>query len=167
MTVKYVDRYNNATIKPAKTEMVPVGRTASFTPAIVTGYQVTSTATKKMVNVKTDGVVTFTYDKLFTLTQNMVAMDTKNSLGTSSQAVKRGQTVTLTPKPVANYVTPAVQKIQVNKDTTTTFNYQRLYNVTINSVGDGVKLGSVKQIGADGDGNAIMLNKKVKRHDGH
>ncbi len=145
-TIKYVDRYNNATIKTATTNMVPVGKTASFTPVSVSGYQVTSTATKKLANVKLDSTVTFTYDKLFKLTQNMVAMDTKKSLGTSSQTVKWGQTVTLTPKSVANYVTPAVQKIQVNKDTTATFNYQRLYNVTINSVGsDGVKLGSVKQ----------------------
>ncbi|TVV33891.1 hypothetical protein FO436_04485 [Weissella cibaria] len=144
-TVKYVDRYNNATIKTATTKMVPVGKTTSFTPVSVSGYQVTSTATKKLANVKLDSTVTFTYDKLFKLTQNMVAMDTKKSLGTSSQTVKRGQTVTLTPKLVANYVTPAVQMIQVNKDTTATFNYQRLYNVTINSVGsDGVKLGSVK-----------------------
>lgn len=146
VTIKYVDRYNNATIKPAKTEMVPVGRTASFTPVSVSGYQVTSTATKKLANVKLDSTVTFMYDKLFKLTQNMVATDTKKSLGTSSQTVKRGQTVTLTPKSVANYVTPAVQKIQVNKNTTATFNYQRLYNVTINSVGsDGAKLGSTKQ----------------------
>ena len=145
-TIKYVDRYNNATIKTATTKMVPVGKTASFTPVSVSGYQVTSTATKKLANVKLDSTVTFTYDKLFKLTQNMVAMDTKKSLGTSSQTVKRGQTVTLTPKLVADYVTPPVQKIQVNKDTTATFNYQRLYNVTINSVGsDGVKLGSVKQ----------------------
>ncbi|MCA1356625.1 hypothetical protein M2M32_06880 [Weissella cibaria] len=145
-TIKYVDRYNNATIKTATTKMVPVGKTASFTPVSVSGYQVTSTATKKLANVKLDSTVTFTYDKLFKLTQNMVAMDTKKSLGTSSQTVKRGQTVTLTPKSVADYVTPPVQKVQVNKDTTATFNYQRLYNVTINSVGsDGVKLGSVKQ----------------------
>ncbi|MCR8703265.1 hypothetical protein [Weissella cibaria] len=145
-TIKYVDRYNNAAIKTATTKMVPVGKTASFTPVSVSGYQVTSTATKKLANVKLDSTVTFTYDKLFKLTENMVAMDTKKSLGTSSQTVKRGQTVTLTPKSVANYVTPAVQNIQVNKDTTATFNYQRLYNVTINSVGsDGVKLGSVKQ----------------------
>lgn len=129
-TIKYVDRYNNATIKTATTKMVPVGETA----------------TKKLANVKLDSTVTFTYDKLFKLTQNMVAMDTKKSLGTSSQTVKRGQTVTITPKSVANYVTPAVQKVQVNKDMTATFNYQRLYNVTINSVGsDGVKLGTVKQ----------------------
>lgn len=161
VTVKYVDRYNNATIKPAKTEMVPVGRTASFTPAIVTGYQVTSTATKKIVNVKTDGVVTFTYDKLFTLTQNMVAMDTKNSLGTSSQAVKRGQTVTLTPKPVANYVTPAVQKIQVNKDITTTFNYQPLYyNVVVNAIGaDGVKWQPINKKVKSGDSVMLVAEK--------
>lgn len=145
-TIKYVDRYNNATIKTATTKMVPVGKTASFTPVSVSGYKVTSTATKKLANVKLDSTVTFAYDKLFKLTQNMVAMDTKKSLGTSSQTVKRGQTVTLTPKSVADYVTPPVQKVQVNKDTTATFNYQRLYNVTINSVGsDGVKLGSVKQ----------------------
>ena len=160
VTIKYVDRYNNATIKPAKTEMVPVGRTASFTPVSVSGYQVTSTATKKLANVKLDSTVTFMYDKLFKLTQNMVATDTKKSLGTSSQTVKRGQTVTLTPKSVANYVTPAVQKIQVNKDTTATFNYQRLYNVTINSVGsDGAKLGSTNQ--AVQQGKSVTVTPKA------
>ena len=159
-TVKYVDRYNNATIKTATTKMVPVGKTASFTPVSVSGYQVTSTATKKLANVKLDSTVTFTYDKLFKLTQNMVAMDTKKSLGTSSQTVKRGQTVTLTPKSVANYVTPAVQKIQVNKDTTATFNYQRLYNVTINSVGsDGAKLGSTNQ--AVQQGKSVTVTPKA------
>ena len=163
-TIKYVDRYNNATIKTATTKMVPVGKTASFTPVSVSGYQVTSTATKKLANVKLDSTVTFTYDKLFKLTQNMVAMDTKKSLGTSSQTVKRGQTVTLTPKLVANYVTPAVQKIQVNKDTTATFNYQRLYNVTINSVGsDGVKLSSVKQTVQQGQTVTAM----PKNYDGY
>ncbi len=159
-TIKYVDRYNNATIKTATNKMVPVGKTASFTPVSVSGYQVTSTATKKLANVKLDSTVTFTYDKLFKLTQNLVAMDTKNSLGTSSQTVKRGQTVTLTPKPVANYVTPAVQKIQVSKDTTATFNYQRLYNVTINSVGsDGAKLGSTNQ--AVQQGKSVTLTPKA------
>ncbi|WP_158701310.1 hypothetical protein [Weissella cibaria] len=146
VTVKYVDRYNNATIKPAKIEMAPVGKTASFTPVSISGYQVTSTATKKLANVKLDSTVAFTYDKLFKLTQNMVAIDTKKSLGTSSQMVRRGQTVTVTPTPVANYVTPAIQKVQVNKDTTATFNYQRLYNVTVNAVGsDGAKLGTTNQ----------------------
>ncbi len=159
-TIKCVDRYNNATIKTATTKMVPVGKTASFTPASVSGYQVTSTATKKLANIKLDSTVTFTYDKLFKLTQNMVAMDTKKSLGTSSQTVKRGQTVTLTPKSVANYVTPAVQKIQVNKDTTATFNYQRLYNVTINSVGsDGAKLGSTNQ--AVQQGKSVTVTPKA------
>ena len=163
-TIKYVDRYNNAAIKTATTKMVPVGKTASFTPVSVSGYQVTSTATKKLANVKLDSTVTFTYDKLFKLTENMVAMDTKKSLGTSSQTVKRGQTVTLTPKSVANYVTPAVQKIQVNKDTTATFNYQRLYNVTINSVGsDGVKLSSVKQTVQQGQTVTAM----PKNYDGY
>lgn len=161
VTIKYVDRYNNATIKPAKTEMVPVCRTASFIPATVTGYQVTSAATKKLVNVKTDGVVTFTYDKLFKVTQNLVAMDTKKSLGTSSQTVKRGQTVTLTPKPVANYVTPAVQKIQVNKDITTTFNYQPLYyNVVVNAIGsDGVKWQPIKKKVKSGDSVMLVAEK--------
>lgn len=165
VTVKYVDRYNNATIKPAKTEMVPVGRTASFTPATVTGYQVTSAATKKLVNVKTDGVLTFTYDKLFKVTQNLVAMDTKKSLGTSSQTVKRGQTVTLTPKPVANYVTPAVQKIQVNKDITTTFNFQPLYyNVVVDAIGsDGTKWQSINKKVKSGE--SVML--VPEKHDGY
>lgn len=140
--------------------MVPVGKTVSFTPAGVSGYQVTSTVTKKLANVKLDSTVTFMYDKLFKLTQNMVAMDTKKSLGTSSQTVKRGQIVTLTPKLVANYVAPTVQKIQVNKDTTATFNYKSLYNVTINSVGsDGAKLGSANQ--AVQQGKSVTVTPKA------